>query len=76
MCYTKLLAMVRKNVYKEGCRVMMPEPKRTSIPVNMEGIVQYVDDNGTIYIKFSNGYSTGIAIEDGFCSKVYGTSSG
>ncbi len=61
-----------REKYPKGCRVelvKMDDPYR-DMPSGMEGVVEGVDDIGTIHIHWSNGSHLGIAYGEDECQKV------
>ncbi len=61
-----------REKYPKGCRVelvKMDDPYR-DMPSGMEGVVEGVDDIGTIHIHWSNGSHLGIAYGEDECRKV------
>lgn len=63
-----------REKYPKGCRVelvKMDDPYR-KMPSGMEGVVEGVDDIGTIHVRWSNGSHLGIAYGEDECRKVAG----
>ena len=57
----EILKQVR-DTYKEGTVIELVEMNDpySKIPVGTEGVVSFVDDAGTIHVKWKNGSSLGV----------------
>lgn len=57
-----------RNTYPKGTRIKLLQTMDDTQPIekNEEGSVRYVDDAGTIHMKWDNGRSLGLVIEDRF----------
>lgn len=59
----------KKKEYPAGTRVVLDGPLRDEprkIPVGMKGIVHYVDDTGTVFVKWDDGSYLGLIVEDNY----------
>lgn len=64
------LELLRKE-YPEGCRVELVKMDDVQAPpLGTKGTVKYVDDIGTIHIKWENGSSLGAAFGEDIIKKV------
>lgn len=60
-----------KRMYPAGCNVELVEMNDTqSPPPGTKGIVDYVDDIGTIHIKWNNGSSLGVVYGEDRCVRI------
>lgn len=61
----ELIVKVMKDEYKEGDRVELIYMNDTQAPPEgTKGTVTHVDDAGTIHVKWDNGSTLGLVLED------------
>lgn len=60
-----------KALYPAGCRVELDKMDDVQAPpVGMQGTVLFVDDVGTIHVKWDTGGTLGIAFGEDQCHRI------
>lgn len=57
----------RKETVEKGVRVELIQMEgEQGMEPGLQGTVQFVDDMGTVFVKWDNGRGLGLALEDSF----------
>lgn len=60
-----------KKMYPKGTRVKLIDmDDKQAPPVGTKGTVTFVDDIGTIHVRWDNGSSLGVAFGEDSCKKI------
>ena len=62
-----------RREYPEGCRVeltRMNDPYRTDLVPGCKGTVKFVDDTGTIHVRWDIGSSLGVVYGEDACRRI------
>ena len=60
-----------RNIYKPGTRVELVKMNDFQAPtIGTAGTVEYVDDIGTIHVKWDNGCGLGVAYGEDICRVI------
>ena len=71
MRVTRELTESVKRAYPRGCRVKLVKMNDDQAPpVGTCGTVSFVDDIGTIHVKWDNGSSLGVVFGEDSCKKI------
>lgn len=67
----KELVQIYKELYPKGTRVeLISMDDEQAVPSGTRGTVEFVDDMGTIHMKWDNGRTLGLAPETDIFKKV------
>lgn len=72
---SEIVLQALREEYPEGTRVeliQMDDPYNTKLVPGCKGTVQFVDDMGTIHVRWDCGSSLGIAYGEDSCRKLEG----
>lgn len=66
----RIVKRIKEN-YPVGCRVMLDKmDDKPAPPEGTQGTVVFVDDIGTIHVKWDNGSSLGVAFGEDQCHRI------
>lgn len=66
----KLVDSIRRT-YPIGCRVVLLQMDDVHAPpIGTKGTVMFVDDVGTIHVKWDNGSTLGVAYGEDHCGRI------
>ena len=57
--------MIKSDLVKKRVRLIRCNDPYTKLPPGTEGTVEFVDDMGTVFVKWDNGSSLGLCPDDG-----------
>lgn len=70
MINEKVLERLRK-MYPEGAKVELARMDDVQAPpVGTKGVVEFIDDIGTIHVKWENGSSLGVVYGEDLCRVI------
>lgn len=70
MINCKVLERLRK-MYPEGAKVELARMDDVQAPpVGKKGVVEFIDDIGTIHVKWENGSSLGVVYGEDLCRVI------
>lgn len=57
--------MIKSDLVKKRVRLIRCNDPYTKLQPGTEGTVEFVDDSGTVFVKWDNGSSLGLCPDDG-----------
>jgi hypothetical protein len=57
--------MIKSDLVKKRVRLIRCNDPYTKLQVGTEGTVEFVDDTGTVFVKWDDGSSLGLCPDDG-----------
>lgn len=57
--------MIKSDLVKKRVRLIRCNDPYTKLQPGTEGTVEFVDDTGTVFVKWDNGSSLGLCPDDG-----------